>query len=52
MMSREQAVSFLITKPYKFGKLLGFTKLTKLHNDWMILMLKSKTDKTLQAHRG
>lgn len=51
-MTRQEAVSFLITKPYKFGKLLGFTKLTKLHNDWMILMLKSKTDKTLQAHRG
>lgn len=52
MMTRTEAVDFLIKKPYKFGRLLGFTKLTTLHNDWMRLMLKSKTDKTLQAHRG
>lgn len=51
-MTRTEAVNFLIKKPYKFGRLLGFTKLTSLHNDWMIKMLKSKTDHTLQAHRG
>ena len=52
MMTRNDAVEFLITKPYKFGHLLGFTKLTKLHNQWMIKMLKTKNDHTLQAHRG
>lgn len=52
MMTRTEAVEFLIKKPYKFGKLLGFTKLTKLHNKWMIKMLRSKSDHTLQAHRG
>ena len=51
-MTRAEAVNFLKNKPYKFGQLLGFTKLTTLHNDWMRLMLMSKTDKTLQAHRG
>lgn len=51
-MTRSEAVKFLRDKPYKVGILLGFTKLTKLHNDWMKCMLKSKTDKTLQAHRG
>ena len=51
-MTRSEAVEFLIKKPYKFGRLLGFTKLTKLHNQWMRTMLKAKTDKTLQAHRG
>lgn len=51
-MTRSEAVEFLKTKPYKFGKLLGFTKLTKLHNAWMIKMLTSKKDETLQAHRG
>lgn len=51
-MTRSEAVTFLKTKPYKFGRLLGFTKLTKLHNGWMIKMLKSKKDETLQAHRG
>lgn len=52
MMTRSEAVNFLKTQPYKFGKLLGFTKLTTLHNSWMIKMLKSKKDETLQAHRG
>ena len=52
MMTRAEAVKFLVSKPYKVGILLGFTKLTILHNSWMISMLKSKTDKTLQAHRG
>ena len=51
-MTRKQAVDFLKTKPYKLGHLLGFTKLTDLHNGWIIDMLKGKEDKTLQAHRG
>ena len=51
-MTMEQAVNFLKTKPYKLGHLLGFTKLTLLHNRWIIDMLKGKEDKTLQAHRG
>lgn len=51
-MTRTEAVNFMLAKPYKIGILLGFTKLTTLHNDWMRQMLKSKNDKTLQAHRG
>ena len=52
-MTREQAVDFLINKPYKLGHLLGFTKLTEeLHNRWLIDMIEAKEDKTLQAHRG
>jgi predicted phage terminase large subunit-like protein len=51
-MTRKQAVDFLKTKPYKLGHLLGFTKLTELHNKWIIDMLRGKEDKTLQAHRG
>ena len=51
-MTRPEAVKFLISKPYKLGQLLGFTKLTKLHNGWMIKMIKSIKDETLQAHRG
>lgn len=38
--------------PYKIGHKLGFTKLTKLHNKWIIDMVYGKEDKTLQAHRG
>lgn len=51
-MTRAEAVNFLVTKPYKVGNLIGFTKLTLLHNGWIINMVKSKEDKTLQSHRG
>lgn len=51
-MDRTKAVNFLITQPYKLGQMLGFTKLTVLHNAWMIKMIRSKKDETLQAHRG
>lgn len=51
-MMRKDAVDFLISKPYKLGHLLGFNKLTELHNKWIVDMLKGKDDKTLQAHRG
>lgn len=51
-MTRSEAVLFLIQKPYKFGHLIGFTKLTELHNEWIIDMVKGREDETLQAHRG
>ena len=51
-MNCEQAVIFLRDKPYKFGHLVGFTKLTELHNKWIVDMVCGKEDKTLQAHRG
>lgn len=51
-MTRQQAIDFLIKKPYKFGHLIGFTKLKPLHNEWIIKMLRGKSDATLQASRG
>lgn len=51
-MNRIDAVKFLKRYPYKFGHMLGFDKLTTLHNKWMVDMLTTKHDKTLQAHRG
>lgn len=51
-MTRADAVNFLLTKPYKLGHALGFTKLTELHNEWIVDMIKGKEDKTLQSHRG
>ena len=51
-MTRHDAVNFLLTRPYKLGHLLGFTKLTELHNGWIIEMVRGREDKTLQAHRG
>ena len=41
-----------MNQPYKFGHMLGFTKLTELHNDWMKEMIRGNDDETLLAHRG
>lgn len=51
-MTRQQAIDFLLKKPYKFGHLLGFTKLTEIHNTWIKAMVRGKSDETLQASRG
>ena len=51
-MTRDQAVDFLKNKPYKFGHLLGFTKLTPLHNEWIRQMVRGRKDHTLQGSRG
>ena len=51
-MDRKKAVEFLITKPASFGRLVGFTTLTDLHNAWILDMLKGEGDRTLQAHRA
>lgn len=51
-MERQKAVEFLLDEPYKLGHMLGFTKLTELHNDWIRAMILGKDDETLQAHRG
>lgn len=51
-MTRNEAVNFLLNKPYKLGHLVGFTKLKKTHNRWIKSMIKGKGDKTLRASRG
>ena len=51
-MTREQAIKFLKNNPYKFGHMVGFNKLTIIHNEWIKKMLIGKNDDTLQAHRG
>lgn len=38
-------------QPYKIGHMVGFDKLTQLHNEWMLQMLYGTGDMTLQAHR-
>lgn len=42
----------LIAEPAGLGLAVGFTKLSKLHNDWIRAMLADGGDMTLQAHRG
>lgn len=51
-MDRKQAVEFLLNRPAEFGRLVGFSKLTDLHNEWIIDMVRGKEDGTLQAHRS
>jgi len=50
-MTRADAVRFLVRTPYKFGHMVGFTKLTEIHNGWMRKMISGTGDYTLQGHR-
>lgn len=52
LLTREQAIKFLKEYPVKFGQLLGFTKLTEIHNDWIKKMAFGRKDYTLQGHRS
>lgn len=49
---QELACRFLIERPAEYGRMLGYTKLTALHNGWIRRMLLGAGDMTLQAHRG
>ena len=51
-MTRNEAVRFLVRSPYKFGHMVGFDKLTEIHNGWMRKMIAGDGDLTLQGHRG
>ena len=51
-MTRQQAVDFLLNRPVSFAHMLGFTKLTNIHNDWISEMVRGRKDRTLQASRG
>lgn len=52
MLTKEQAVSYLIEKPAEFGHMVGFDKLGELHNGWIRKMLCGSDDMTLEAHRA
>lgn len=51
-MTREKAIDHLKKYPVEFANALGFSKLTDLHNGWIIDMVYGEDDKTLQSHRG
>jgi len=51
-MNREQAVNFLRYHPVKYGHMLGFDKLTGIHNEWIKKMAYGRRDYTLQGHRA
>lgn len=50
--STKNCIRLLRLHPYKIGIAVGFTKLTKLHNKWMVDMINGTEDTTLQSHRG
>lgn len=52
MLTRSQAIEFLKNRPAEYAHMLGFTKLTDLHNGWIREMLLGTEDATLMAHRG
>lgn len=49
---QETAYRFLVERPAEYGRMLGYTKLTGLHNDWIRGMVLGRGDATTQAHRG
>lgn len=51
-MDKRQIVEFLVKYPDKFGKMVGFDRLSKIHREWIRMMLFSEKDETLQASRG
>lgn len=50
-MTKQQAVDFLKNKPYLFGHMLGFDKLSEIHNDWIKNMVFGRGDISLAASR-
>ena len=52
MLTKQQTVEFLRDRPADFGHLLGFNKLTAMHNQWIRQMAFGKDDHTLQGHRA
>ena len=52
MLTRQQAIDLIIKTPLKYAKMLGFDKLTDIHANWIIDMVKGKNDKSLMAHRA
>lgn len=51
-MTRAEAIALLRDEPVKLGWAVGFKDLTALHNGWIREMVTSRTDATLQSHRG
>lgn len=50
--NQQRVLKKLKTNPAGIGHLLGFTKLTSLHNEWIYEMVFGKGDTTIQGHRG
>ena len=51
-LGKREVVELLKNNPSDFGHVVGFTKLTELHDEWIKRMIYDKDDVTLQSHRG
>ena len=52
MINFDEAIKLVKEKPYKIGHLIGFDRLTLLHNDWIKSFVFGNGDLTEKAHRG
>lgn len=51
-MTKKELVHSLVNNPVSYAKMLGFNKLTSLHNEWIKSMLIGDEDESLMAHRN
>jgi hypothetical protein len=51
-MTKQEIINSLIKSPVDFAHVLGFTKLTDLHNEWIRDMVIGSGDESLMAHRA
>lgn len=52
IMTKQNLIRQLVNNPVSFAHLLGFDKLTDLHNEWITEMIVGEDDESLEAHRG
>lgn len=50
--TNNELLDYITNYPADIGRIVGFSDFTDLHNYWIKKMVLSKTDFTLQAHRG
>lgn len=50
--SKKEILDYIMDYPADIGRIVGFSDLTGLHNEWIKKMIEPKGDFTLQAHRG
>ena len=49
---KKRVLDLIRNEPYLLGRMVGFSDLTELHNEWIKDFLFDREDRTLLAHRG
>lgn len=52
MIEKQKLLQLIYDEPYQIGIWCGYSKLNKIHNDWLRAFLWSDKDLTIQGHRG